>query len=140
MVKIFDMYILSVSITHRSHEYQDNWFFLLYLHYFQVELGIDHLVRRHNPPKKLIFLTLVCTLTSAYLGSRNVSFSVNFEYVLNKWSLLHVTSQNWEFSSTSVAEVLWFFLMQAVLHALSTYDLTLRSFFSTKLASYSAPS
>ena len=41
------------------------------------QVGIIHLVRTKNFPKKLTF-------KCAYQGVRNVSFSENFTYVVNK--------------------------------------------------------
>ena len=49
-------------------------------------LGIIHLVRTQNFSKTTISHPLIRTLTFAYQGVRNVSFSENFAYVLNEWS------------------------------------------------------
>ena len=46
--------------------------------------GIIHLVRTQNFPKNKHFLPLIRTLTRAYQGVRNVSFSTNPACVLNE--------------------------------------------------------
>ena len=50
-----------------------------------------HLLSTHaNIYEKLTFLTLWC----AYQGAKNVSFSENFAYVLNRWSSLENLQNN----------------------------------------------
>ena len=50
-------------------------------------LGIIHLARTQNFPKKNIYYHLIRTDTRAYEMERNFNFSENFAYVLNEWSL-----------------------------------------------------
>ena len=49
----------------------------------------NHSVRPQNFPKKVTFPTypLISSRTYAYQGVRKVSFSENFAYILNEWSL-----------------------------------------------------
>ena len=49
------------------------------------KIGIIHLIRTLNFPKKEHFWPLIGTRTCAYQGVRNISFSVNFAYVLTEW-------------------------------------------------------
>ena len=58
-----------------------------------VPLGVIHLVRTQNFPKNQHFLHLIRTRYVFVSGGwgwgvRNVSFSENFAYVLNEWSLI----------------------------------------------------
>ena len=52
-----------------------------------LNLGIIHLVRKQIFRETNISYPLIRTSTCAYQGVRNVSFSENFAYVLNEWSL-----------------------------------------------------
>ena len=47
-------------------------------------LGIIHLARTQNFPKKNIYYHLIRTDTRAYEMERNFNFSENFAYVLNE--------------------------------------------------------
>ena len=51
-------------------------------------LGIIHLARTQNFPKKNIYYHLIRTDPRAYEMERNFNFSENFAYVLNEWSPL----------------------------------------------------